>query len=254
MAKLEDVLRNLIASPRENDVAMLRALVGEKRYFTSTDRVRSVDREKRTITVVASDETRDRYGDVIRQAHWDTKNYEANPVVLFSHRASEMAVGKTISLARETSPVPALVAVIEFAEHPLAKQLADLYAGRYMNGVSVGFVPTAEPGRLLNEKGEWDGGVEFVGQELLEISTVNLPANPSCIQRAVDEKLITAADALRVFESPEDQLLQLREEVHALAVEFEGLRRQVAILRGMTSHKKYDVESVADLERLLKLE
>jgi hypothetical protein len=254
MSNLENVFRGLIAAPRENDVAMLRALVGEKRYFTSTDRVRSVDAAKRTITVVASDETRDRYGDVIRQAHWDTKNYEANPVVLFSHRASEMAVGKTISLARETSPVPALVAVIEFAEHPLAKQLADLYAGRYMNAVSVGFRATAEPGRLLNDKGEWDGGVEFLGQELLEISTVNLPANPSCVQRAVDQGLISATDAVKVFESPEDQLHQLREEVHQLHGEFEGLRRQVSLVHGMLSTKTYDVNSIEDLEKLLRKE
>jgi len=254
MGQLADALKAVIAKPRENDVAMLRALVGEKRYFTSSDKVRSVDAVKRTITVVASDETRDRYGDIVRQKYWDTKNYEANPVVLFSHRASEMAVGKTVSLTRELSP-PALVAEIQFAEHPLAKQLSDLYAGHFMTAVSVGFTPTQEPGRLLNEKGEWDGGVEFVGQELLEISTCNIPANPSCVQRAVDAGVISASDALKVFESPEDQLVKLREEVHLLGIEFEQLRREVVFLRRLFDAKSgstAEAEGIQELERMLK--
>jgi len=37
--------------------------------------------------VVASDESTDRYGDIIRVSGWDLKNYRANPIVLFGHDA-----------------------------------------------------------------------------------------------------------------------------------------------------------------------
>src|SRR5690348_13531965 len=56
-----------------------------------------------------------------------------------------------------------------------------------MSAVSVGFRPTEEPKKILDEENNWTGGYEFNGQELLELSAVPIPANPNAIMRAFEE-------------------------------------------------------------------
>jgi uncharacterized protein len=162
--------------------------------------LRAIDEAKRTIEFVASTERVDRYKDVLRVSGWDTKAYEKNPVFLWAHKSSDIPpIGRTISLKRETTPAPALVATVEFTDQPFAKQIYDLYKGKFLNSVSVGFRPTVPPEPIMNDAGEFSGGYEFKGMELLELSAVNVPANVDCVARAIDTGVITAADAERIF-------------------------------------------------------
>jgi hypothetical protein len=66
---------------------------------------------------------------------------------------------------------------------------------KFMNATSVGFMPTEEPKRILDENNSWSGGYEFTNQELLELSTVAIPANEEALARsmtrAVSEGVIT---------------------------------------------------------------
>ena len=41
-----------------------------------------------TLTYVLSDNTRDRYGDIIEASGWQLDNFRANPIALFSHQGS----------------------------------------------------------------------------------------------------------------------------------------------------------------------
>lgn len=54
----------------------------QKVVFKSTE-LKAVGDE--TYSFVASDETADRYGDIVRVAGWDLANYKRNPIVLFQH-------------------------------------------------------------------------------------------------------------------------------------------------------------------------
>lgn len=158
---------------------------------------RSVDTKARTIEFVASTSAVDRYGDSIDQSGWDTKNFERNPIFLWSHRSSDPPVGKVIALSKGAS----LIAKVEFATnvYPFAKTIFDLYAGGFLQAVSVGFLPTeSEP--LIDDTGR-QSGQRFLKQELLEISATPVPANPQALARAVRRGIISR-DQRRSLENP----------------------------------------------------
>ena len=59
---------------------------------------------------------------------------------------------------------------------------------KFMNAVSVGFMPLAMPTPIFDENKQITG-FEFSGQELLELSVVPVPANPAALQLARDLKI-----------------------------------------------------------------
>jgi phage head maturation protease len=68
---------------------------------------------------------------------------------------------------------------VEFATeaNPIAKIAYNLYKGKFLNAVSVGFIPlqweNGEAGKLWNRR--------YTEQELLEVSAVGIPANPNAL-------------------------------------------------------------------------
>jgi HK97 family phage prohead protease len=181
--------------------------VGVTRRAAFVPLVRGVNDAKRKITFVASDETPDRYGDVIRASGWKTKNYMKNPVFLWAHRSSEPPIGKTTKLVVENEP-PALVQTVEFADDPVADRVFRLYKGGFLKAVSVGFKPL-EWQPIEDDEGRITGH-EFTKQELLELSAVPIPANPNALARAVDEGILTAADAEKLFPDSADDVAAAR--------------------------------------------
>lgn len=136
------------------------------------------DLGKNTISAVFSTETVDRHGDVVKQ-NWDLRSYMNNPVILNSHRHDDAGevVGKATRLRVAKDR---LEGDIQFAvnENPKAKVIYELYKGGYLNSFSVGFVA---------KEANWDednGGFVIEESELLEISTVSVPANPEALALA----------------------------------------------------------------------
>jgi HK97 family phage prohead protease len=200
MGTLNEIFsRHIEGVPPRREVAAIR-----RAAFIPT--LRGIDDKKRTITFVASTEAVDRYGDILRVSGWDTKNYEKNPVFLWGHKSQDPPIGKTLAIHKETTP-PALVHVVQFADaktYPFADTIFNLYKGGYMKAVSVGFRPTAQPNHILDENGEWSGGVEYTSQELLELSAVPIPANPEAVARALNSGVITEDDIPRFFGDEDD--------------------------------------------------
>ena len=137
---------------------------------------------------VASTGNVDRYGEVIEPSGWVLENFLKNPVFQNAHRYRDVAdtLGRVVECGvREVvlrggdSPKPALVIDVDFAveANPVAKLAYDLYAGGYLNAVSVGFIP------LEWRDMEGKDGIYRVyqKQELLEVSAVGVPANPDCL-------------------------------------------------------------------------
>ena len=157
--------------------------------------VRSVNEAKRQITFTSSDESVDRYGDILKVSGWQFSNYLKNPVVLWAHRSNEPPVGRCVEIHTETNP-PALVQTIEFADeatYPFAATIFSLYKGGFLNAVSVGFLPLEAPTRIP----DGDGYV-YGSMDLLELSCCPIPANPQALMRAVEEGF-DAAHLERVF-------------------------------------------------------
>jgi HK97 family phage prohead protease len=163
--------------------------------------LRAIDEAKRQITFTASTPTIDRYGDSISVGGWDFSAYKKNPVVLFGHDSSQPPVAKTVEIHTERNP-DALVHTAEFAPasaSPFADQIYQLYKGKFLNSVSVGFRPTQPPKRLLDQDDQWTGGYQFDGQELLEISCVPIPANTDAVARAIHKGIISGESVERFF-------------------------------------------------------
>ena len=62
-----------------------RIKLGQKALTSMPIKVKSVDKENFTLTMVASTQDVDRHGDTILQKGWDLGPFEKNPVILNSH-------------------------------------------------------------------------------------------------------------------------------------------------------------------------
>lgn len=130
--------------------------------------------DPKTKIAIASTDVVDRHGEVINQDGWDLSNYIANPVLLWAHDNYEPAVGSGNNPRVTQIGADKKGLVFEPKFHgltDLSKALDILYNGDethapVLNSFSVGFRPT-----------EQDGDT-YLKNELLEISGVNVPANP----------------------------------------------------------------------------
>jgi HK97 family phage prohead protease len=135
--------------------------------------VKSVNTDEATMEAVFSTADQDRHGDIVQQ-NWDLKNFKKNPVILNSHTYFDAT--EVVGKAEKIKVIDgALQGKIKFAvaENPKAKIIFDLYAGGFLNAFSVGFIPK-----------EWSDKGEILKSELLEISTVSVPANAYALAKA----------------------------------------------------------------------
>jgi HK97 family phage prohead protease len=135
-----------------------------------------------TLDFIVSDETLDRYDEVIVASGWKLDNYLRNPVFQNSHQYGDIiyTIGRALTTeVRTMQGRTVLYQRVEFATeaNPIAKIAYNLYKGRFLNAVSVGFIPIrwemGEPGDRIARR--------YTEQELLEVSAVGIPANPNAL-------------------------------------------------------------------------
>jgi HK97 family phage prohead protease len=139
-----------------------------------TCEVRQVNDEP-VLDFVASDESVDRYNEVIELGGWQLDNYRADPVVLDSHNYNSIAsiVGRSDEVTIAEGKLRNRVRFT--TDNPLGNMAYKMARGGFIHSESVGFIPI-----------EWVRGNEAAGepyrtykkQELIEISLVAVPANP----------------------------------------------------------------------------
>ncbi len=137
--------------------------------------------EDRPLTVVASDESPDRLGDVVRAGGWDLDAYKHNPVFLWAHDYTRTPIGRCSWVGVDGAK---LMATVEFAPTAFTREVELLYRQRFLRAVSVGF-----RAREFSFRKSRDGsvdGVEYTKQELLELSAVPVPANPHALAKALE--------------------------------------------------------------------
>lgn len=123
---------------------------------------------------VASSGTTDRHGEIISPEGWDLKNFKKNPVLLWSHDHLTPAIGKAtkIWLEGEASKAKLMFKGVFQEITDEGKAAKALVEEGILKTFSVGFLPS-----------EMDGNT-YTKQELLEISLVNVPANPDAMMLA----------------------------------------------------------------------
>ena len=138
------------------------------------------------IEMIGSTESIDRDGESIALDAWDLKMFKKNPVILPQHNYSRPAIGKAKDVRIKDG---ALVFKIEFPEdgiNPEADTYRKLYKAGFMNASSVGFIPkTWEDG-----DGKKTPFRKFTKVELLELSLVSVPSNPTALMTAKSKGLV----------------------------------------------------------------
>jgi HK97 family phage prohead protease len=140
---------------------------------------------------VASDETLDRYNEIISASGWNLANYQRNPVFQNNHQTGDIihTLGKAVLTEVRSGQ---LLQRVQFATdvNPMARIAYGLYRGKFLNAVSVGFVPT-----------RWENGTDktpyrrkFLEQELLEVSAVGIPANPNALALGLKSGAVEKSD------------------------------------------------------------
>jgi len=120
------------------------------------------------LTAVASSNLVDRHGEIVEVDGWDLKNFKKAPRILWSHDHTIPAIGKASKVWIEGKGAKAkLMFKMVFQEvTELGRQAKQL--------VEQGFIDTFSVGFMAEEMED----NKFTKQELLEISLVNVPANP----------------------------------------------------------------------------
>lgn len=158
---------------------------------------------ERRITFVASDGTRDSYGTVLPVSEWDLTRYNLNGIVGYQHKVygngnepdPDYVIGKGTARIEDGR----LLVDVEFEPeglNPIADKVWRKLQFGSLNGMSVGF--TATGGHWGEGDEDYDGDnatYYYTGLELLEVSVVNIPANPNAIRRSVSEELTDLREA-----------------------------------------------------------
>jgi len=146
----------------------------DKKIKKDADTTKSIDAfvEKKDgkLFAIASTETPDRMGDVIKASGWDLKNFKKNPVLQFAHKYNEPPVGIAKNIKIQNNQL-----VFEPFFHgitQLSREIKEMYQNSIMSAFSVGFIP-----HKFDEK---DSHVITMA-ELLEISAVPVPANQEAL-------------------------------------------------------------------------
>jgi HK97 family phage prohead protease len=162
--------------------------------------IRVVDSKERTIRFIASDESVDRFGDIIRASGWQLDNFRKNPVLLFAHDSRQPPVGQVPSIEVVGTELVADCLFRPEGDSQLSDDVWRAVERGFLRAVSVGFKPTGPINELVDSAGNWTG-YEFTSQELLELSVVPVPANPQAL--AVAKSLGIADATARLLFTPD---------------------------------------------------
>lgn len=156
-----------------------------------------------TFEVVMTNESVDRDGEIIMMDGWNFDNFMKNPVVLFGHDYWSAPVGAVTEIFRDER---GWVARGVFARTDEAQKLRQLYDDGFLKTVSVGFIAKERDGNKITS------------QELLELSFVPVPSNPTALD-ARSKKAINELAAMfkTVVPKKETPMLDVESEWDATA-------------------------------------
>jgi len=141
-------------------------------------KVKSINEEEGTVEIIASTNRIDRDHDRIDPKGWQLDNFKKHPVLVANHDTTsdlDNIIGKIIDFnITEDSFITKVKYFINKGNKKAdwAWELVKEGMGAY----SVSFIP-------IKYKENDQGGVDYIEQELLEISQVIIPANPDAITR-----------------------------------------------------------------------
>lgn len=135
--------------------------------------------EVKDLEFVMSDETVDRYGDVIEVKGWDLKWFKKNPIALFGH-SNGFPIGKWVDVREEDGKLKGKLVFADEGTSTRIDELRRLVDQGVLKAVSVGFIP--KEAEAMDKENPYSG-LRFKKQELVECSLVAVPANPAALMQ-----------------------------------------------------------------------
>ena len=192
-------------------------------YRSMAGEIRKKNDETRTITFVASDGTKDSAGTVLNQDNWDLTRFNSNGIIGYQHKVyggwddtdnPDNVIGKGVAYIEDKK----LMVDITFEPadiNPLADKIYKKIQFGSLRAVSVGFLPV---GRGRFGEGADAETYYFAGQQLLEVSVVNIPANPNALKKSLEaeneyleaerKRLLAEAEAEQEVVEENDEIRQ----------------------------------------------
>lgn len=155
------------------------------------------------VSFIASTSAEDRMGDVIDQKGWKLDNYKKNPVILFGHD-HDKPIGRATNVYMKDGNLAIDVEFMPEEVDSFAAKIGRMVKAGFLNAVSVGFRP-------LEMKPLKSGGLEFLKNELLEVSVVSVPANQEAL--AFAKSFSSEQDISRMFVTENDAQKRIRAAV-----------------------------------------
>jgi len=157
------------------------------------------DKGEQVFSFVASTDTPDRHRTVLNQDNWDLKNFNANPIIGYQHNVygggfceapnPDDVIGRgfayTTGDRAKGEKKKLMVDVVFDEENPLAVKIKSKIERGFLRTVSVGFMEVGDGHDGNEDDGEDPNLYYFHGQELLELSVVNIPSNPDAKKKAL---------------------------------------------------------------------
>ena len=200
----------------------------------------------RIVRYVLSDDTVARDGHTINTRGWVLENYLRNPVFMWAHDCNQAPIGRLVDVSIVNGKLMGDVEYMPADVSPFADSIYRMVQAGYLNAVSVSWDPLEW--KFSTDKSRM-GGIDFIRQELLEVSQVPVPALASALATARANGINTAPIhdwASRVLDEggmimvPRRQLENLRSA--ARMPTYAPNRRTAARKRGL-----YDVSWLAEL-------
>lgn len=167
--------------------------------------------ETRTIPFIINVDVKDRHKDVLNYDKWNLENYNANPVVGYQHNIygdnmctppnPDDVLGKGFARLDSFRGKRVLISDVTFEPkeiNPTAEKIFRKVLFGSLRAASVGILPIGNirteyekntKGEIIDQTNYWDGG-----QELLEWSIVNIPANQESVRRSMKNHTMAAID------------------------------------------------------------
>lgn len=179
-----------------------------------------LEKDGEDFIAIASTEVEDRQGEVVEVEGWDIKNFKNNPVLLLFHDHHSLPVGKAQKIWIEKGGnkkrlmfKPVFETITE-----RGRAISELVKQGFLKTFSVGFKPLDSDGN------------RFTKQELLEISLVNVPANPEAMMLA--------------YKSLEDQGFKEKviKDIMPSSLDLELIKQEIAEIRQIAEEARSNSE------------
>jgi HK97 family phage prohead protease len=198
----------------------------------------SKDEENRTITFVASNETLNRHGHIVK-ANWDLKNFKNNAVIFWNHQSEGLPIGVADKVWVDGSKLMAKIRFAEADVNPMADSIYKLYNAGMLKAVSAGYTTDMDTVEIVEKKKikclQLNGP-----HELLEISACGLPSNPQALKQS-----IVLQNAIK--DGVIDEL-----ELNDLVINLEKYKEEELEVVEDSSDKEKEEEPVEKIEQTIK--